>query len=568
MLVRIGVVALAGMLGVLGSMLITRESPASISLSDGSTTTTVVSTTAGTTTGLSTAVSTSTPPVLPPPPPAAVPVRRALGRGCLTVGGVMILLPRRRPVVLNPLADRVQMRASSGAFVFPSGGAVVRTEGVAVRAGSCRGGTRASGRSSVASPSLFGGAVSASATSLTVRAGRAQAGVQGLRIGGKPVVLAAGARAAIAGWGYATKWERRELGASSELQTALAVHLLTAKAGLPSGAIVVISFSVSPKPAPAVPRRRGHMLRHPRTAQQARPQKRAIGARRNHARHRRALSPRERRRRLLARLQHAHRPLRLTPQLGLQHYVFPIAGRISFGDSYGAARSDVSWHHGDDIFAPLGTPVVAVADGTLNRVGWERLGGWRLWVRDRLANEFYYAHLSGYTGTALRGTRVRAGQVLGFVGDTGDAFGTPFHLHFEIHPRSLLSLRYDGAVDPTTYLQHWQRLSHARGSRPLHPALPSGTARARAIYAFRELLAARGLIPRRPSLPPIRPRSRTDGDFGSAHALRRDSAQTRPRETQKATQAPASTVALEGIAVVFLAAPAALATTLFRRPSR
>src|SRR5512133_3560835 len=100
MLVRIGAVALAGMLGVLGSMLITRKSHASVGFSDGSTTT-VVSTTAGTTTGPSTA------PVLPPSPPVAVPVRRAVGRGCVTVGGVMILVPGRRPVVLNPLADRV-----------------------------------------------------------------------------------------------------------------------------------------------------------------------------------------------------------------------------------------------------------------------------------------------------------------------------------------------------------------------------------------------------------------------------------------------------------------------------
>src|SRR4029453_7129087 len=396
MLVRIGGVALAGMLGGLGSMLITRKSHASVGFSDGSTTT-VVSTTAGTTTGLSTAVSPSTAPGLPPSPPVAVPGRRACRRGCGTVGGVMILVPGRRPVVLNPLADRVHMPASTGAFVFPSGGAVVRTDGVAGGAGSCRGGARASGRSSVASPSLFGGAVGASAPPLTVRAGRAQAAVQGLRIGGKPVVLAAGARVPIAGWGYATKGERRELGASSELQTALAVHLLTANAGLPTRAIVAVGFSVSPKPAPAAPPRRGHVLRHPRTAHHARPQKRAIGTRRNHARHRRVLRPRGRRRRLLARLQHAHRPLTLTPPLGLQQYVFPVAGPASFGDSYGAARSDVSWHHGDDIFAPLGTPVVAVADGTLNRVGWERLGGWRLWVRDPLGNEFYYAHLSGYT---------------------------------------------------------------------------------------------------------------------------------------------------------------------------
>jgi hypothetical protein len=554
MLVRIGVVALAGLLGVLGSMLITRDSHAS----DGSTTT-VVSTTAGTTTGPSTAVSTSTAPVLPPSPPVAVPVRRALGRGCVTVGGVIILLPGRRPVVLNPVADRVRTRATTGAFVFPSGGAVVRTDGVAVRAGSCRGGTRPSGRSSVGSPSLFGGAVSASATSLTVRAGRAQASVQGLRVGGKPVVLATGARAPIAGWGYATKGERRELGARSELQTALAVHLLTANAGLPTGTIVGVGFSMTPKPSSAA------APRHRRTAHHAPPGKRAVDTHRNHAKHRRVLSPRERRRRLLARLQHAHRPLTLTPPLGLPRYVFPVGGPASFGDTYGAARSDVSWHHGDDIFAPLGTPVVAVADGTLNRVGWERLGGWRLWVRDRLANEFYYAHLSGYTRTALRGRRVRAGQVLGYVGDTGDAYGTPFHLHFEIHPRSLLSLHYDGAVDPTTYLEHWRRLGHVRGSRPLHPALPTGAARREAIYVYRELLAARGLIRRRPSPPPIRPRSRADGDVGSGHTVLPGPAQTGPRERQKATEAPASTFALAGIAVMFLATPAALATALFRR---
>jgi hypothetical protein len=162
--------------------------------------------------------------------------------------------------------------------------------------------------------------------------------------------------------------------------------------------------------------------------------------------------------------------------------------------------------------------------------------------------------------------------VLGYLGDTGDAFGTPFHLHFEIHPRSLLSLRYDGAVDPTTYLEHWQRLSHIRGSRPLHPPLPTGAARAEAVYVYRELLAARGLIRRRPSPPAIQPRSRAGSDVGSARAVHRAPSQTRPRQTQKATAATTSTststFTLEGIAVAFLATSAALATTLFRRRSR
>ena len=48
--------------------------------------------------------------------------------------------------------------------------------------------------------------------------------------------------------------------------------------------------------------------------------------------------------------------------------------------------------------------------------------------------------------------------MLGFVGNTGDAQGTPYHLHFEVHPVGLLGLGYDGAVDPTSYLLAWKRL--------------------------------------------------------------------------------------------------------------
>src|SRR5581483_7772496 len=151
------------------------------------------------------------------------------------------------------------------------------------------------------------------------------------------------------------------------------------------------------------------------------------------------------------------RPLQVTPPLDGGPYIFPVAGTASFGDTYGGLRSDVpgGWHHGDDIFAPLGTPVVAVADGTVNRAGWERVGGWRLWVRDDDGDEFYYAHLSGYARVAFADGRVHRGEVIGFVGNTGDAFATLPHLHFEVHPRSLLRLKYDGAVDPTTYLQSW-----------------------------------------------------------------------------------------------------------------
>ena len=126
-------------------------------------------------------------------------------------------------------------------------------------------------------------------------------------------------------------------------------------------------------------------------------------------------------------------------------------------------------------------------------------------MRDRLGNEFYYAHLSGYSPLALRSRHVRAGDVIGFLGNTGDAFTTSPHLHFEIHPRPLLHLHYDGAVDPTGYLDDWKHLDHVHAPRPTHPPLPARPAiRRQARYVFRELLAARHLIRHAPK-PSERP---------------------------------------------------------------
>jgi murein DD-endopeptidase MepM/ murein hydrolase activator NlpD len=160
----------------------------------------------------------------------------------------------------------------------------------------------------------------------------------------------------------------------------------------------------------------------------------------------------------------------VTPKLTTGRYVFPVYGPSAYGDTFGAPRPDVSggWHHGDDIFAPFGAPVLAVADGTVFSVGWNDVGGYRLWLRDRGGNEFYYAHLSAYTTLAVNGRQVKAGDVLGFVGNTGDAEGTPFHLHFEVHPVAMLFLGYDGAVNPTKYLDAWKRLEDIR----ILPAIP------------------------------------------------------------------------------------------------
>ena len=144
----------------------------------------------------------------------------------------------------------------------------------------------------------------------------------------------------------------------------------------------------------------------------------------------------------------------MTAQLSSGGYVFPVYGPASFGDTFGAPRADVSggWHHGEDIFAPLGTPLLAVADGIIFSVGWNDIGGWRVWLRDRSGNEFYYAHLSAYSPLAVNGRQVQAGDVLGFMGKTGDAEFSPAHLHFEIHPVSLLARGYDGAVAPYPFL--------------------------------------------------------------------------------------------------------------------
>src|SRR5207249_8580133 len=149
-----------------------------------------------------------------------------------------------------------------------------------------------------------------------------------------------------------------------------------------------------------------------------------------------------------------------------------------------------------DIFADLGTPIVAVTDGTLFAVGWERIGGWRLWLRDDAGDAFYYAHFSGYTAAAANNRRVRRGEVLGFVGNTGDAFTTWPHLHFEVHPNALLSLGYDGAVDPTSYLAEWRRLDRVKAPPPAPLPSSAGVGHG-AVSDFRRLLAIRPLPNRR-----------------------------------------------------------------------
>jgi murein DD-endopeptidase MepM/ murein hydrolase activator NlpD len=399
----------------------------------------------------------------------------SLARGC-PVAAVVLLLPGRPPLVLGPVVSTASGRAGLSGLAYPADGSIVTGSDVSLAEGKCGKSGPKQARAQLRSLSLFAGTVTADRTELSVGKSSVSSAA-GLAVDGLAVPATPGAHVQLSSWGDLTIRPADPVAAPDGglARSALVVRLRQPHAGLPAGTVVLVSVA-------GLPAARRNAL--PATQ----PRRRATVRRGRHVA--------------------SHAPLKVTPPLGLRQYVFPVVGPSSYIDTYGAFRGDVpgKWHHGDDIFAPLGTPVVAVASGTINRVGWEELGGWRLWVRDSVGDQFYYAHLSGYAPSSLRSNRVRAGQVVGFVGNTGDAFTTAPHLHFEVHPRPLLHLGYDGAVDPTRYLDHWAHLARARAPVPAHPRLPaSPTLQREARYVFRELLAARHLIKHAPK-PSERPK--------------------------------------------------------------
>jgi murein DD-endopeptidase MepM/ murein hydrolase activator NlpD len=148
---------------------------------------------------------------------------------------------------------------------------------------------------------------------------------------------------------------------------------------------------------------------------------------------------------IVARLEQARYVLkvfRAGSEIVITGFVFPVADPHTFSSTFGAPRSGGRSHQGADIFAPMGTPLVACERGVIARMGTGSLGGIKLWVVGESGTEYYYAHLIDYAPGITDGTRVEAGDVIGYVGNTGNAISTPPHLHFEIHP--------DGgdAIDP------------------------------------------------------------------------------------------------------------------------
>jgi murein DD-endopeptidase MepM/ murein hydrolase activator NlpD len=110
----------------------------------------------------------------------------------------------------------------------------------------------------------------------------------------------------------------------------------------------------------------------------------------------------------------------------------PTVRPARFANTWGAQRSAGRRHEGIDIFAPKGTPVVSTTRGVVTRVGTNRLGGQVVGVLGPGFEWHYYAHLDRF-GEFDEGDLVNPGDVLGFVGTTGNARGTPPHLHYGIY---------------------------------------------------------------------------------------------------------------------------------------
>ena len=115
-------------------------------------------------------------------------------------------------------------------------------------------------------------------------------------------------------------------------------------------------------------------------------------------------------------------------------------------DTWGAARSQGRKHQGIDIFAKRGTPVLSATPGIVSQVGLNTLGGKVVWVVGPQLSRHYYAHLDDYAAEIQVGDWVEAGEILGYVGNTGNAKNTPPHLHYGIY------LQAQGAINPYPYL--------------------------------------------------------------------------------------------------------------------
>ena len=375
---------------------------------------------------------------------------------------IKVIAPGQSGAVTGSVAAPPDSVAFGGGFAYPADGSAVTSGAVTASSSSSAtdSAANATASSEVSGLVLFGGEITAGQITAKATASAetgqdptgdfAGAAVSGLVVLGQAVGSTPGLQVPLADWGYATVLAQGAAPTGDGYRgfvTAFSVTLTADHGGLPAGSQILVGYAEAAAQA-APPPPKVTTTTAPAPTRPARPPpppstKPKAG--------RTVIPPIVR------------RPLpSVIPKLTRGGYVFPVHGPASFTDTFGAARAVVSWHHGEDIFAPLGAPVLAVARGTVFSVGWNDIGGNRLWLRDTKGNEFYYAHLSAFSPLAVNGAHVQAGDVLGFVGNTGDAEATPPHLHFEIHPVDLLGLGYDGVINPYGYLTAWRRLEDVR----------------------------------------------------------------------------------------------------------
>jgi peptidoglycan LD-endopeptidase LytH len=151
--------------------------------------------------------------------------------------------------------------------------------------------------------------------------------------------------------------------------------------------------------------------------------------------------------------------------------VFPVVGKATYTDDYGDARSGGS-HAGNDIMAAKRSPAVAAEAGTVKFHTTSARAGCMLYLHGRSGTEYLYIHLNNdltkgndntgrcvagvsYAPGLKNGAKVKAGQPIGLVGDSGDANGGASHLHFEVHPKG------GSATNPYPYLRRARKLLFA-----------------------------------------------------------------------------------------------------------
>lgn len=131
--------------------------------------------------------------------------------------------------------------------------------------------------------------------------------------------------------------------------------------------------------------------------------------------------------------------------------VFPVVGKVSYYDDFGAPRSGHT-HAGNDLMGQKLMPLVAAVDGTISNVNYpEATWGYSISIRDKDGYEYWYLHMNNdtpgtddgkgdgffaYAPDIQEGNKVVKGQLVGWMGDSGDAESTTSHLHFEIHDPS------------------------------------------------------------------------------------------------------------------------------------